>query len=96
MIDLAVLLAQETAIPSARGVDSTSIFAIGVGFVGLAWSIYAAGRDKRAATLTQAIDRLELMLRDSQAKERALYVECERLAGVLARHGIADESKIAS
>lgn len=55
---------------------------IGVGIIGIGWSIYAAGRDRRAATLTQQIDLLQKTL-------DALEIEMETSRTV--RRGLRDE-----
>ena len=65
---------------------------IGIGVIGIGWSIYSAGRDRRVATLTSEIEMLQRIQRDLEmeldgcrAQRKALREDVENLSVQLAR-----------
>ena len=66
--------------------------AVGVGLTGLFWSIYAAGRSRRAETIQEEADALRVQrdlmatdLANSQREYQRLWIENQRLEGRIAR-----------
>lgn len=64
----------------------------GIGVIGLGWSIYSSGRDRRVTVLTQEIDSLQEVLmncrkqlQECQEGHRKLYIDNEVLAAKIAR-----------